>query len=345
MHKKITTKFITDFSRQLCTLINSGIPILSAFNIIEQSCEHQSFSILIKKIKADLESGNTLAMAFKNKSHHFDGLFCNSGTLDIILRYIADYKEKNDELKRKVKKALLYPIVILGVASIVSVILLIFVVPQFENLYESFSAKLPLPTQLVINLARITKTYSLLFIMIIVTGITAFRFYYKRNHNLVMILDKIILKLPIFGILIQKAIIARFTRMLAITSAAGLSLRKSLQSIAAIIDNNIYKQAVVQIRDFVSAGQSIAAAIRHNKLFPNRVIQMVTIGEESGSLENMLAKIADYYESEVNYFIDNLHDLLEPIIIIILGILIGGLLISMYLPIFRLGALGTLGAI
>ena len=342
--QKVSTKQITDFSRQLCTLINASIPILSAFNIIEQSCDHQGMRAVIQKIKNDLKSGNTLATAFKNKSPHFDNLFCNlinigeeSGTLDLIFQHIANYQEKAAELRRKVKKALLYPTVVVVIATTVFIILLVVVIPQFENLYQSFGAKLPFYTQTVIDLAKIIKNYGVLFVAFIGTSIIIFRNFYRRNLRLMLACDNLTIKTPIFGSLIQKAIMARFARILAITFAAGLSLRKSLYAIANLVENSIYKEAIIQIRDNVSVGQAISTAIDHTNLFPKRMVQMIAIGEESGLLENMLIKIAEHYESEVNYFIDNLHNMLEPLIMVILGVLIGGLLIAVYLPVFKLG--------
>lgn len=344
---KINAKYITDFSRQLCTLINSGIPILSAFNIIEQSCEQNGMRNLIKKIKTDLEAGNSLTISFQNKSHHFDNLFCSliaigeaSGTLDVILSHIADYKEKSEELKRKVKKALLYPSVIFLIAIAVSAVLLVFVIPQFTELYQSFGAELPIYTQMVIKLAAIIKTKGIFFLGFIIVTFLFFRFYRKRSLRFALIIDKLLLKIPVFGILIKKAIISRFACMLAITFKSGLSLRQALQSMATIVENIAYKQAILKICEHVSAGQTITAAIaaiNENSLFPKRMIQMIAIGEESGNLDNMLIKIAEYYESEVNYFVDNLNNLLEPMIMVILGVLIGGLIIAIYLPIFRLG--------
>lgn len=341
---KITAKHITDFSRQLCTLINSGIPILNALTIIEQSCEQVSLRDIIKKVKADLESGNSLAISLQNKSEHFDSLFYNlisigeeSGTLDLILNHIANYKEKGEELKRKVKKALLYPSVIFLVALAVSAVLLIFVVPQFTELYQSFGAELPVYTQMIIKLAAVIKTNGIWFLCFIAITFLFFRFYHRNSLRFALIIDELLLKIPIFGSLIKKAIISRFTRMLAITFKSGLSLRQALQSMATIAENMVYQQAILKICEHVSAGQTITSAINDNYLFPKRMVQMIAIGEESGNLDNMLIKIAEYYESEVNYFVDNLNNLLEPMIMVILGVLIGGLIIAIYLPIFRLG--------
>jgi type IV pilus assembly protein PilC len=333
--QKISHKHIADFSRQLATLISAGIPLLASLNIIEQSSEHAGLRTLLGTIKKDIERGLILSAALRKHKKYFSDLFCNlihageqSGTLDIMLNNIANYQEKTENLRRKIKKALLYPSVILATAIIVTAVLLVFVIPQFAKLFHDFGAELPVYTQLVIQLSSIIKNHFLFIIAGIISIIILFKY---------MNTDKIILKTPIIGRILTKAIIARFSRTLAITFKAGLPLSEALQIIADTVNNQLYQQAILSIREQVASGQTITAAMANNPLFPNRARQMISIGEESGALDAMLIKIAEYYENEITYLVDNLNNLLEPTIMVILGILIGGLIIGMYLPIFRLG--------
>jgi type IV pilus assembly protein PilC len=342
--KKISAKQIADFSRQLSTLINAGIPLLSSLNIIERSAEQKNIPTLINKIKQDIESGLPLSEALKN-TNYFDALFCNliyigeqSGTLDIMLKHIANYQEKNAAMKRKIKKALFYPAAILGTAIIVTSLLLIFVIPQFAQLFHGFGAELPIYTQFIIKLANYLKKYSLFILLGIIGIIIVGKIAKKRYLGFAKLLDKIILHLPIIGQIVKKAIIARLCHTLAITFKAGLPLSEALQIITQTCDNKVYQEVLIIMQDQVAAGQTISSVMQNNPLFPFRTIQMITIGEESGSLDTMLIKIAEIYESEVNFITDNLNNLLEPAIMIILGILIGGLIIGMYLPIFKLGS-------
>jgi type IV pilus assembly protein PilC len=342
--KKISAKQIADFSRQLSTLINAGIPLLSSLNIIERSAEQKNIPTLINKIKQDIESGLPLSEALKN-TNYFDALFCNliyigeqSGTLDIMLKHIANYQEQNAAMKRKIKKALFYPAAILGTAIIVTSLLLIFVIPQFAQLFHGFGAELPVYTQLIIKLADYLKKYSLFILLGIIGIIIVGKIAKKRYLGFAKLLDKIILHLPIIGQIVKKAIIARLCHTLAITFKAGLPLSEALQIITQTCDNKVYQEVLIIMQDQVAAGQTISSVMQNNPLFPFRTIQMITIGEESGSLDTMLIKIAEIYESEVNFITDNLNNLLEPAIMIILGILIGGLIIGMYLPIFKLGS-------
>lgn len=342
--QKITAKLITDFTRQLATMINSGISIISALNIIEQSAEHQQMQKLISSIRMELESGVSLSTAFSGKSSHIDELFCQllfageqSGTMDIMLNYLANYRERSQTIKRKIKKALFYPLAILSVAVIVTGLLLILVIPQFADLYKSFGAQLPAYTQFIIFLANKTKTYGAVLAIVFTSLIVSLKIIYKNSLKTALFFDKLILRLPGFGILIKKAILVRFNYILAITCKAGLPLREALNCVSNIVDNKIYQQATFAICEKVIAGQPINASLNDDFLFPKRVKQMIIIGEESGSLDSMLLKIADFYEAELTYAIDNLNNLLEPMIMIILGIIIGSLIIGMYLPIFRLG--------
>lgn len=343
-NKKISSKHIVDFSRQLATLINSNIPLFTALNIMQQSCEHSNLRVLIENIKRDIEGGIVLSAALKKRIRYFGNLFCNlvfigeqSGTLDIMLNHIANYHEKTEAQKHKIKKALLYPSVILLTAIIVSIVLLTFVVPQFVELFHGLQAQLPTYTQFIIQLSTIIRSKGLFMLLVIIITMFTFKTIKKRCKMFSVFSDKIILKMPIIGTVLKKSTIASFCRTLAITFNAGLPLSEALQIIAETCDNQIYQQTIFKIHQQVSAGQNITSAMENNPLFPKRAIQMITIGEQSGTLDNMLAKIAEYYDAEVNYLVDNLNNLLEPSIMVILGILIGGLIIGMYLPIFKLG--------
>lgn len=343
-NKKVSVNHITDFSRQLSTLINAGVPLISALNIIEHSYDHVGMQRLVMMIKKDIESGVTLHKAFKNRAQHFDELFCNlidageqSGTLDQMLSHVADYKEKVAVLKRKVKKAMFYPIVVLLMTVIVTSVLLIFVVPQFAQLYSGFGAALPVYTQFIIKLSNFIKANWLYIVLSVFAVTVAFKTLRKYSNKFVLLLDRFVLAMPIFGKVLQQAIIARFARTLAITFAAGLPLSKALEMVAGTAGSCAYKNAILAAQKNVVAGQTIASAMEHNPLFPKRMAQMIHIGEESGALDVMLVKIAEYYEAEVTHVVDNLSNLLEPMIMTILGLLIGGLIVGMYLPIFQLG--------
>jgi type IV pilus assembly protein PilC len=343
LYKKISSKHIADFSRQLATLINSNIPLFNALNIMQQNCKHFNLRVLIENVKSNIEEGMALSDALKNQAC-FSKLFYNlvfigeqSGTLDNMLNHIANYREKIEVQKHKIKKALLYPSVILLIAIIVSIVLLILVVPQFVELFNSFGAQLPIYTQFIIKLSTIIKSKGLFMLLVIIAMTFACKMVKRHCKKFAIFCDKIILKIPIIGSVLKKSIIARFCRTLAITFNAGLPLNEALQIIAETCNNQIYRQAIFKIHQQVSAGQNITSVMENNPLFPNRAVQMITIGEQSGTLDSMLVKIAEYYDAEVNYLVDNLNNLLEPSIMVILGILIGGLIIGMYLPIFKLG--------
>jgi len=342
--KKISAKHITDFSRQLATMINADVPLLSALNIIAPGYEHAGMKNLISAVIAEIEAGLSLSAALKKHGQYFDNLFCNlvdageqSGTLAQMLNHVADYKEKIAVLKRKIRKAMFYPIVVLLMATIVTAVMLIFVVPQFTALFSGFGAALPVYTQFIISLSNLIKLnwyYMLLFVLSLAM---IFKLLKKHSTQFNFMLDKSMLHLPLFGELLKRAIMARFARTLAITFKAGLPLKEALQVMAQIVNNNIYRKAILTLQQEVIAGQTIATAMGKNPLFHKRIVQMIHIGEESGSLDIMLMKIAEYYEAEVNHVIDNLSNLLEPMIMAILGVIIGGLVIGMYLPIFQLG--------
>ncbi|MCK4607950.1 MAG: type II secretion system F family protein [Gammaproteobacteria bacterium] len=343
-HRKIRPRNIVDFIRQLATLFQAGIPLLTTFNIIEKGSEHLSMQNLIKNIKDNIKSGLSLSASLQQHPKYFNALLCNliyvgeqSGTLDLMLNHIATHQEKLENLKRKIKKALFYPAAIVLVAIAVTVVMLVLVVPQFATLFHSFGATLPLYTRFIIKLSNIIKSYGVWILLAIIISICALKYAKKRFASVTKTIDKLILQLPVCGIIIKKAIIARFAYTFAITFQAGVPLSEAFPLIANTINNSLYKQALLTICEQVTAGQTISATIANDPLFPHRAQQMIAIGEEAGALEKMLNKIAEYYNAEVDYLIDNLNNLLEPAIMVILGILIGGLIIGMYLPIFRLG--------
>ncbi|AUH73059.1 type II secretion system F family protein [Legionella sainthelensi] len=343
--RKVKSSDITVFSRQLATMIESGIPLVQSFDIVAKGQTNKRLKELIEQIKHDVETGLTLCEALKKHPSHFNDLFCNlvdagekSGSLDIMLNKIATYKEKIETIKKKIKKALTYPIAVIVVAIIVTAGLLIFVVPQFEALFKGFGADLPMMTKAVVNLSNFFQSYWYLIFGSLIGAVYAFIYAVKHSSQFAQNVDKTLLKIPVIGSIIEKAAIARFARTLSITFAAGLPLVEALKSVAGATGNIIFSNATNNIRDEVSTGQQMNKAMENTHLFPNMVIQMVAIGEESGALERMLSKVADFYEEDVDNAVDSLSSLLEPIIMTILGVLVGGLVVSMYLPIFKLGA-------
>lgn len=343
-NKKITAGDITVFSRQLATMIESGIPLVQSFDIVAKGQTNNRFKSLLETIKSDMETGLTLSESLIKHPAYFNELFCNlvdagekSGSLDTMLDKVATYKEKIETIKKKIKKALTYPIAVLVVALVVTAGLLIFVVPQFESLFKGFGADLPALTQAVVSMSKFFQAYW--YIIFGSLGAALYVFIYAQNHslNFAQNLDRSLLKLPVIGTILEKAAIARFTRTLSITFAAGLPLVEALKSVSGATGNIIYAQGTNRIKEEISTGQQLFTAMENTHLFPNMVIQMVAIGEESGALEKMLGKVADFYEEEVDNAVDALSSLLEPIIMSILGILVGGLVVAMYLPIFKLG--------
>lgn len=344
-NKKIKTADISVFSRQLATMIESGIPLVQSFDIVSKGQSNKKLRELIDNIKNDVETGLTLAEALSKHPAYFNELFCNlvdagekSGSLDIMLDKVATYKEKIETIKKKIKKALTYPIAVMVVTIIVTAGLLIFVVPQFESLFKGFGADLPAMTAAVVAMSKLIHAYW--YYLFGTLGALLYAFIYAKDHSpqFAQSLDRVMLKFPVIGPIIEKASIARFTRTLSITFAAGLPLVEALKSVAGATGNIIFAQATDQIREEISTGQQMNVAMENTHLFPNMVIQMVAIGEESGALEKMLGKVADFYEEDVDNAVDSLSRLLEPIIMSILGILVGGLVIAMYLPIFKLGS-------
>lgn len=343
--EKIKSSDITTFARQMATMLNAGVPLVQSLEIIAKGTDNHSVQDLIIIIKGDIEGGRNFSESLKRHPEHFEELFCNlvnageaSGSLEKMLARIASYREKSETLKRKIKKALYYPTAVVIVAMIVTVILLLFVVPQFQTLFKGFGADLPAFTQFVINLSDgLQKTWWLCLIVLFIAS-WFFTITKKRSAKFRRFLDKIILKLPIIGKILEKAAIARFARTLSTTFAAGVPIDQGLDSVAGATGNIIFSEAVMKVKEDVTTGVQLQLAMRTTGVFPNMVIQMVAIGEESGALDGMLDKVATIYEEEVDMAVDSLSSLLEPLIMSILGVLVGGLVIAMYLPIFKMGS-------
>jgi len=343
--KKPEPADIAIFARQIATMMHAGVPLVQSFEIIGEGNDKPMMQKLILGIKTEVEGGVSLAEALAKYPLYFDQLFINlvnageqSGALETMLDKLATYKEKTEALKAKVKKALFYPIAVLCVAFIVTLILLVFVVPQFEELFESFGADLPALTVFVIDLSEFMQKWWYVIAGSIGGVIWLFLRIKKTSHKLQEAVDRIMLKAPVIGEITTKSAIARFSRTLETMSAAGVPLVEAMDSVAGACGNIIYHDASLKIRDEVSQGTQLQTSMRNTGLFPNMAIQMVSIGEEAGSLDNMLAKVADFYETEVDNAVDALTSLLEPLIMSVLGVLVGGLIIAMYLPIFKLGA-------
>jgi type IV pilus assembly protein PilC len=342
---KVKPEDIAVFSRQLATMLAAGIPLVQSFEIVGNGNDKPAMQRLILDIKSDVEGGTSLHEALGKHPLHFDDLFVNlveageqAGALETLLDKIATYKEKTEALKKKVKKALFYPTAVLAVAVIVTIILLIFVIPQFESLFKGFGADLPAFTQFVIGLSRWLQDNGILFGMMIAGGVYAFIYFKKRSKAMREWLDRAMLKLPIIGPILYKSAIARFARTLSTMFAAGVPLVEALESVAGATGNIVFENAVMKMRDEVATGQRLQRAMENTGLFPNMVIQMIAVGEEAGALDAMSGKVATFYEAEVDNAVDSMSSLLEPMIMAILGVLVGGLVIAMYLPIFKLGA-------
>ena len=342
---KVTPYDIAIFSRQLATMLSAGIPLVQGFEIVGNGHDNPAMRKLIQGIKVDLESGTALAEALGRHPLYFDDLYVNlvtageqAGALDTLLDKVATYKEKTENIKKKIKKALFYPAAVLVVAVIVTIILLIFVIPQFESLFKGFGADLPAFTRMVIDLSEFVQSKGLYLATVIGGGIAFYIYTRKRSKKLREFEDRLMLKLPIVGNIIEKAAVARFARTLSTMFSAGVPLVEALQSVAGATGNIMYENAVLAMRDEVSTGQRLQRAMENTGIFPNMVIQMIAVGEESGSLDEMSSKVADFYEADVDNAVDSMSSLLEPLIMAILGVLVGGLVIAMYLPIFKLGA-------
>ncbi|HET7809480.1 MAG TPA: type II secretion system F family protein [Steroidobacteraceae bacterium] len=342
---KVKPEDIAVFSRQLATMLAAGIPLVQAFEIVGNGNDKPAMQKLILDIKADVEGGTSLHEALGKHPLHFDDLYVNlveageqAGALETLLDKIATYKEKTEALKKKVKKALFYPAAVMVVAVVVTVILLIFVIPQFESLFKGFGADLPAFTQFVIDMSRGLQEHGVWFAMIVGGAVYAFIYFKKRSKKMREFLDRALLKVPVVGPIMYKSAVARFARTLSTMFAAGVPLVEALESVAGACGNIVFENAVLKMRDEVATGQRLQRAMENTGLFPNMVIQMIAVGEEAGALDAMSGKVATFYEAEVDNAVDSMSSLLEPLIMAILGVLVGGLVIAMYLPIFKLGA-------
>lgn len=343
--KKIKPMDIALFTRQMATMMKAGVPLVQAFEIVSDGLENPAMKEVILKLKADVESGNNFAGALRQHPHLFDDLYCSliesgeaSGSLETMLDRVALYKEKTEALKQKIKKAVKYPIAVVCVAVIVTGILLVKVVPTFQELFEGFGAELPAFTQFVIGISEGLQANFLMILLIFAALIIGFMEARKRSQSFKDGVDRLLLRLPIIGPITHKATVARFSRTLSTTFAAGVPLIEALDACAGATGNVVYRKAVLQVKEDVATGQQLQFAMRATGVFPAMALQMTAIGEESGALDSMLGKVATYYEDEVDNLVDGLTSMLEPLIMSVLGVLIGGLIIAMYLPIFQLGA-------
>lgn len=343
---KIKPKDILLFTRYISTMLSSGMPIVQALDILSKDSENPAVQEMIISLKNNIAGGKTLAESFKLYPEQFSDLYCNlisagekSGTLEKILKRLGGYLERSEMLKRKIKKAMIYPAAIMTVALGVSLILLLFVVPQFQKMFSSFGAQLPWFTRMVVNLSDFLRSYWWLLLMGIVGGVFGMKRYLRESEEARLMLDKAALRLYIIGDVTQKGTIARFARTLATTLEAGMPIVESMRSMSLIMGNRIYSKAVLDICNDVVNGKQLSVAIEATGLFPNMAVQMISVGEASGSLSDMLNKVADYYEEEVNVIVDNLSSLLEPIIMVVLGVIVGTFVVAMYLPIFKIGSL------
>ena len=341
---KITPADISIFARQLATMMDSGVPIVQSFEIIGKGHENKGMSELLNAVKNDIEGGTTLSDSLAKHPLYFDELFCNlvqagehAGILDSILDKIATYKEKTEAIKSKIKKAMTYPIAIMVVAGIITMILLIFVIPQFETLFSGFGADLPAMTKAVVAMSKWMQSWWWAVFAVIFGTIKAASEAKRRSKKFNIFLDRALLKAPVIGGILHKAAIARYARTLSTMFAAGVPLVEAMDSVSGAVGNIVYREAVIKMRDEVSTGTQINVAMKQTNLFPHMVVQMTAIGEEAGSVDTMLSKVADFYEAEVDDAVDNMTALLEPIIMAFLGVVIGGLVIAMYLPIFQMG--------
>lgn len=341
---KVTDKDVTLFTRQLATMMKSGVPLLQAFDIVGKGHSNAAVAKLLGDIKADVETGSSLSQAFRKYPLYFDALYCNlvgageqAGILDSLLDRLASYKEKILAIKSKIKSALMYPISIIVVAFVITTVIMIFVVPAFKELFSSFGADLPTPTLVVMGISDFFVTYWWAIFGSVGGGLWFFFYTWKRSEKMQFVMDRLMLRVPIFGNLVRIATIARFARTLSTMFAAGVPLVEALDSVAGASGNRVYYDATKKIQSEISTGTSLTVAMQNSEVFPNMVLQMTAIGEESGALDSMLSKVADFYEAEVDDAVEGLSSLMEPIIMVVLGVLIGGLVIALYLPIFKLG--------
>ena len=342
---KVTEKDVALFTRQLATMMKSGVPLLQTFDIVGRGHDNPAVGKLLIDIKTDVETGSSLSQAFRKFPLYFDQLYCNlvaageqAGILETLLDRLASYKEKMLAIKSKIKSALFYPVAIIIVAFIITAVIMIFVIPAFKQVFTSFGADLPAPTLIVMAISDYFVAYWWAIFGSIFGGVFAFFYVWKRSEAMQFAMDRLLLRIPVFGPLVRKSVMARWTRTLSTMFAAGVPLVESLDSVGGAAGNYVYKVATKQIQGDVSTGTSLTSAMTNTQLFPNMVVQMVAIGEESGALDSMLGKVADFFEAEVDDAVEALSSLMEPMIMVVLGTLIGGLVIAMYLPIFKLGA-------
>jgi type IV pilus assembly protein PilC len=341
---KVSDKDVTLFTRQLATMMKAGVPLLQSFDIVGKGHANPAVARLLMEVKTDVETGSPLHAAFRKHPLHFDALFCNlvaageqAGILETLLDRLATYKEKILAIKSKIKSALFYPVAIIVVAFIITAVIMIFVIPAFKQVFTSFGADLPAPTLFVMAVSDIFVNYWYIIFTAIGGGFWAFFALWKRSVPVQIFMDRLMLKLPIFGDLVKKSTIARWTRTLSTMFAAGVPLVEALDSVGGASGNYIYLMATKEIQKKVSTGTSLTASMQETNVFPNMVIQMVSIGEESGALDSMLGKVADFFEAEVDDAVEAISSLMEPMIMVVLGVLIGGMVIAMYLPIFKIG--------
>lgn len=342
--KKITPSDVAIFTRQMATMMKAGVPLVQSFEIVADGLDNPSMKDVVLKIKNDVEAGGTFASALRAHPLLFDDLFCSlveageqSGALETMLDRVALYKEKSEALKSKIKSAMKYPITVLLVAAVVTVILLLKVVPTFQELFEGFGAELPAPTQFVVNISQGLQTKGPIILMVIIAIVVGFTQAKKRSQNFANQVDKVLLKLPIVGDITYKSTVARYARTLSTTFSAGVPLIDALDACAGATGNYVYREAVYRIKDEVSTGVQLQFAMRSSGIFPSLALQMTAIGEESGALDEMLSKVAEHYENEVDDAVDGLTSMMEPLIMSFLGVVVGGLIIAMYLPIFQMG--------
>ena len=342
--KKITRFDVAMLTRQLATMMKAGVPLVQSFDIVANGLENRGLQELVMSVRNDIASGTSFAGSLRKHPRQFDDLYCNlvdsgekSGALEKMLDRIATYMEKTEILKRKVKKAMTYPIAVVVVAIVVTAILLVKVVPQFESLFNGFGAELPVFTQMVVRLSEWMQTWWFIVLMGIVGAVVLFKESKRRSPKFSDIVDKYVLKVPIMGEILDKSAVAKFGRVLSTTFAAGVPLIDALESVAGATGNAVYRDAVMRIRNDVSGGTQLQASMRTQDVFPVMAVQLTAIGEESGNLDEMLEKIAEHYEAVVDDMVDNLTALMEPMIMVVLGVLVGGLIIAMYLPIFQMG--------
>ena len=341
---KVTEKDITLFTRQLATMMKAGVPLLQSFDIVGKGASNPAVAKLLFEVKTDVETGSALASAFRKHPLYFDTLFCNlvqageqAGILETLLDRLASYKEKILAIKSKIKSALFYPIAIVAVAFIITAVIMIFVIPAFKEVFTNFGADLPAPTLLVMAISDWFVANWYVIFPVIFAAIYGFFEAWKRSVPVQMFMDRLLLRLPVFGDLVRKSTIARWTRTLSTMFAAGVPLVEALDSVGGASGNYVYQRATKQIQAEVSTGTSLTVAMQNASVFPSMVIQMCSIGEETGALDSMLSKVADFYEAEVDDSVEALSSLMEPMIMVVLGTLIGGMVIAMYLPIFKMG--------